>query len=111
MKTIEEILSQNDALRVHTLLTARKKPFKMSLAESERQYNVEHHRIFDEKYRPKKTIQVPTGNKDLLTGKMTYKSKRVDRVRIGIPVQKTLVDRATGFLVGNKVNYKMPGPC
>ena len=107
MKTIEEILSQNDALRVHTLLTARKKPFKISLAESERQYNVEHHRIFDEKYRPKKTIQVPTGKKDPLTGKMAYKSKRVDRVRIGIPVQKTLVDRATGFLVGNKVDYKM----
>ena len=107
MRTIQQILSEKDINRVHTLLTCRKKPFQTTLEEIEAQYDPKQHKIFDEHYRPKKTIQVPTGKKDPTTGKEIYKSKRVERVRIAIPVQKSLVERAVGFLFGNPVDYKM----
>ena len=102
MRKIIEILREKDTSKIHLLLTSRKRPFAVSLEESERQYNTKEHRIFDESYRPKKTIQVPTGKKDPMTGKMLYKSKKVDRVRIAVPCQKVIVERATGFLVGNR---------
>lgn len=107
MKSIQQILSENDGASVHRILTARKKPFATSLEEIEAQYNPREHKIFDEHYRPKKVIQVPTGKKDPVTGKDLYKGKKVERVRIAIPVQKSLVERAVGFLFGNPVEYKI----
>lgn len=106
MKNISEIVSQKDSDQVYLLLTSRKKPFTKSLEVCEAEYNPADHRIFDEKYRPKKTIQVPTGKKDPITGKDIYKAKRVERVRIAIPVQKCIVERAVGFLFGIPVDYK-----
>ncbi len=107
MRTIQQILSEKETGRVHTLLTARKMPFKTSLEEIEAQYDPKLHKIFDERYRPKKTIQVPSGKKDPITGKDIYKAKRVERVRIAIPIQKSLVERAVGFLLGKPAEYKM----
>lgn len=107
MRPIQDILSVKDAERVHTLLTARKKPFQTTLEEIESQYHPDKHKVFDKRYRPKKKIQVPTGKKDPITGKDIYKTKSVERVRIAIPVQKSLVERAVGFLFGNHVDYKM----
>lgn len=107
MKKIQEILANNDAQHVHTLLTNRKKRFRVSFKESEEQYTPEDHRIFDEKYRPKKIVSVPTGRKDPVTGKMTYRKKKVERVRIAIPCQALIVKRNAGFVVGNAVQYKM----
>lgn len=106
MRNIAEIVSTKDGDKIYRLLTARKKPFATSLEEIEAQYDPTKHKIFDEKYRPKKTIQVPTGKKDPTTGKEIYKAKRVERVRIAIPVQKSIVERAVGFLFGIPVEYK-----
>ncbi len=107
MRTIQQILSEKDSGRVHTLLTARKKPFNTTLEEIEAQYDPKKHRIFDPQYRPKKKIQVPSGKKDPITGKEIYKTKNVERVRIAIPIQKSLVKRAAGFLFGRPVDYKI----
>lgn len=107
MRNISEILKETDGNKVHTLLTARKKPFKSTLEETEAQYNPEKHKIFDVTYRKKKVINVPTGKKDPITGAEIYKSKKVDRVCIAIPVQKTIVERAVGFLFGIPAEYKM----
>ena len=107
MRTIQQILSESDAGRVHTLLTSHKKPFKTSLEDIEAQYNPEKHKVFDEHYRPKKKIQVPTGKKDPITGLDMYKTKNVERVRIAIPVQKSIVERAVGFLLGKSVEYRI----
>lgn len=107
MRTIEQILNEKDCGRIHTLLTARKMPFKTTLEEIEAQYDPKKHRIFDEQYRPKKSIKVPTDKKDPVTGLVIYKTKKVERVRIAIPVQKSLVKRAAGFLFGNPVEYKI----
>ena len=107
MKNIAQILTENDANRIHTLLTGRKKPFNTSLEEIEKQYDPSQHKIFDEHYRPKKTIQVPTGKNDPTTGKALYKAKKVERVRIAIPIQRSIVERAVGFLFGIPVTYKI----
>ena len=106
MRPISEILKE-DGLKVHTLLTARKKPFAVSFEESERQYDPYQHKVFDEDYRPKKRVNVPTSKKDPITGNTIYKSKKVERVRIAMPLQKVIVERAVGFLLGRAVDYKI----
>lgn len=107
MRSITEILANNDAQHIHTLLTNRKRPFRTSFRESEKQYDPSQHKIFDEKYRPKKIISVPTGRVDAITGQMLYRKKKVERVRIALPCQRLIVDRNTGFVVGNPVEYRM----
>ena len=106
MREISEIVSQAPD-KVYHLLTARKKPFATSLQEIESQYDPKKHKIFDEKYRQKKIIQVPTGKKNPETGKEIYKQKKVERVRIAIPVQKCIVERSVGFLFGIPAEYKI----
>ena len=107
MRNIVEILSNNDPGRIYTLLTSFKKPFKVTLEEIEQQYDPKQHKVFDIKYRKKKNINVPTGKKDPITGKDIYKTKQVERVRIAIPVQKSIVERAVGFLLANPVEYRI----
>ena len=107
MRNIADIMKETDGGKVYRLLTARKKPFKHTLEEIEAQYDPEKHKIFDEKYRPKKSIQVPTGRKDPTTGKDIYKTKKVERVRIAIPVQRCIVERSVGFLLGIPADYKI----
>lgn len=107
MRKIEEILANNDARQIHTLLTSRRKPFRVTLRESEKQYDPQGHRVFDEKYRPKKNISIPTGRRDPITGQAIYRNKKVERVRIALPIQKVIVRRNAGFLISNPVEYKM----
>ena len=107
MRTIQQILSEKDSGKVHTLLTSRKKAFKTTLEDIEAQYDPTKHKIFDTDYRPKKVIQVPTGKKDPVTGKEIYKNKKVERVRIAIPVQRSIVERAVGFLLGIPADYRI----
>lgn len=107
MRNIAEILTESDGSKVYNLLTARKKPFNHTLEEIEAQYDPEKHKIFDEHYRPKKVIQVPSGRKDPTTGKDIYKQKKVERVRIAIPVQRSIVERAVGFLLGIPAEYRI----
>ncbi len=107
MRTIQQILSEKDSGRVHMLLTARKKPFQTTLEQIEAQYDPMKHKVFDQQYRPKKKVQVPSGKKDPVTGLEIYKTKNVERVRIAIPVQKSLVKRAAGFLFGKPADYKI----
>lgn len=107
MRKIEEIITGNDAQKIYTLLTSRKRPFRVTFRESENQFDPSRHRVFDEKYRPKKTISVPSGRKDPVTGQAIYKSKKVERVRLALPCQRLIVNRNAGFVVGNPVEYKM----
>jgi len=106
MKNINEIVNTGDGDKVYKQLTARKKPFSKSLEQIEAEYDPTKHKVFDEKYRPRKSVQVPTDKKDPQTGKVIYKTKKVERVRIAIPVQKNIVERAVGFLFGIPVDYK-----
>lgn len=107
MRTIQEILQERDGSRVRTLLTARKEEWNVTLEEIERQYNPREHKVFDESYRKKKTVKVPTDKADPITGMTIYKNKKVERVRIALPLQRVIVGRAAGFLFGNPVEYKI----
>lgn len=107
MRTITEIMKEAEGGRIRLLLTARKKRFEVTLEEIERQFDPRKHKVFDEHYRKKKRINVPTGKNDPTTGNAIYKSKLVERVRIAVPLQKVLVERAVGFLFGNDVEYKV----
>lgn len=106
MRAINEIVSLADAQQVHTLLTTRKKPFRVPLHEIESQWHADRHKVFDTDKRKKKEVSVPTNKKDPQTGKPIYKTKKVERVRIGVPIQKSIVNRTVGFLLSNPVTYK-----
>lgn len=106
MRAIEKIVSLPEPNDVHSMLTARKQGFKTPLTVLEEQWNPAHHRIFDEEFRPKKKIKVPTGQTDPITGKPVYKDKMVDVVRIAIPAQQSIVNLVVGFLLMNAVTYK-----
>ena|GEM_PF-135343 len=107
MRPIAEILKERDYNRVHTLLTSKKKPFATTWKELEAQYDPRQHKVFDEHYRPKKKVNVPTGKKDPTTGIDLTKTKMVERVRIALPCQRVIVERAVGFLLGNKAEYRI----
>ena len=106
MRAIEQIVAIQDANTVRSVLTARKKGFKTSLSVLEEQWNPSKHKIFDEDFRPKKRIKVPTGQYDPITQKPIYKDKKVEPVRIAIPAQKSIVNLTVGFLLMNAVTYK-----
>lgn len=107
MRKITEILALNDVYQIHNLLTSRKQGFRTPLAELMSQWEPSRHKIFDENIRPKKTIKVPSGKTDPMTGKMIYNDKKIDVVRIAIPVQQSLVDMIVSFLLMNEVTYKI----
>ena len=105
MKKITEILV-NDAKTVHKLLTARKLPQHDSYETLMKQWDPYKHDVFDEKKRKPKKKQVPTDQKDPITGKPIYRTELVERVRIALPTQKVIVNRLVGFLLTNAVTYK-----
>jgi SPP1 family phage portal protein len=106
MRAIEEIVLSVNADDVHRLLTAKKQGFRSPLQTLHEQWEPSLHKIFNEKFRPKKKIKVPTGQNDPITGKPLYKNKTVEVVRIAIPMQKSIVNLVVGFLMMNAVTYK-----
>ena len=106
MKAIEQIVAIQDVNMVRTMLTARKQGFKTPIKVLEEQWNPSKHKIFDNDFRPKKRIKVPTGQHDPISQKPIYKDKEVEPVRIAIPAQKSIVNLTVGFLFMNGVTYK-----
>jgi SPP1 family phage portal protein len=107
MQAIEEILKIDDASEVVRLLTTTKPHFTESIDEINRQWEVQLHDVMDSTRRKKKTVRVPTGERDHKTGKLVYKEKKIERCRIAVPIQQVLVRRAAGFLFSNPVRYAM----
>lgn len=107
MKTIQEIMKTNDVTKIYAWLTSRKKGFKKSFEEVESEYDPYKHKVMNPLYRKKKIVKVKTDKVDMLTGKPIYKEKKVDRVRVCVPVQRVLVERSVGFLFGTPVEYKI----
>ena len=106
MRPIEQIIALTDANNVHSLLVARKPDFSTSLQIIEEQWNPKLHKVFNREERPDKIIKVPTGQYDPTTQKPIYKDKKVDVVRIAVPMQRNIVDLTVGFLLMNAVTYK-----
>lgn len=79
-----------------------KRPFKVTYSDLEKQYDPSKHDVFDTTKRPKKEVKKDTGSKDS-QGNSVYQTVLEDVSRIAIPFQKLIVNRAVGFLLGNKV--------
>ena len=60
-------------------------------------------------YRKKKVVKVKTDKKDPITGQAIYKEKKVERVRVAVPIQRVIVERSVGFLFSNPVDYHIVG--
>lgn len=109
MKTIQEIMAMEDTARIYTLLTSRKKQFKIPLEVTEKEYDPYQHKVMNPFVRKKKIVQVKTGKTDAITGKPIYKEKKVERCRVCVPIQRVLVERTVGFLFSNQAEYKSIG--
>ncbi len=106
---MDAVFFQTNLTNPATLVPAIQKEwatnFKM---EAFRQYNPAFHNIYDPAKRPKKQVQVSrTTPATATSAEMTEThTKEVDVNRIGIPLQKLIVSRATAFLTGGTVNLQ-----
>lgn len=107
MKPISEIMKEKDAARIYSLLTSHKKAFSMPYDVCEAQYDPLKHKVMSPFYRKKKVVKVKTDKKDMITGAPIYKEKKVDRVRVAVPVQRVIVERSVGFLFSNPIEYHL----
>lgn len=107
MSTIQEILELKTAEQMRDALAILKPRFRKSLDETEAEYDVSRHAIFDINKRKRKKIKIKTGKVDSSTGEALYKVKYQDVCRIGVPLQKLLVERSAGFLLGKPVEYNL----
>lgn len=69
----------------------------------EKQYNVRKHDVFDKGKRPDKQVTKPTGQKDPTTGDDIMTTVLEPVTRIGISLQKLIVERSVGFMLGNPI--------
>lgn len=109
MRTIQEIMNQQNPDKIYDLLTAqrRRKTFSVPLDIVLDQYNPYTHNVMNPEKRKKKTVKVSTGKKDPRTGELIYKEKKIERCRIAVPIQRILVERTVGFMFGIPVDYKV----
>lgn len=106
MRAIREIMALGNPTEIHTLLTARKKEFRKSLEETEREYNPMCHKVLDQRIRKKKAVKVKTGQRDA-NGNPVYKTAYKDRCRIAVPAQRLICERDVGFLLSEEVKYNI----
>jgi SPP1 family phage portal protein len=97
--TLEEIfkLAPDEAYKK----LQEKEESEVSSEEIANQYDPNKHDVMDAVKRPMKTVKKPSG-KDA-KGEVTYTDKLEEVNRIAIPLQKLIVERAVGFLLGNPV--------
>lgn len=109
MKKITEIMRSPDATEVYRLLTARKRPFRKTLEETESEYDPYRHTVMNPLKRKPKTVKTPTNQTDPKSGERLYKERKVERCRVAVPIQRTLTERTVGFLFSLPVEYKILG--
>lgn len=94
--------------RICDSLKLCKRPFVKSFAETEAEYDVYKHAVFDRLKRKRKQVKVKTDKFDA-DGNPVYKIKYVEVCRVAVPIQKLLVERTAGFLLGKPVEYHLEG--
>lgn len=106
MSKITEVLALPTGEMVRDSLQLCKPKFAKSFAETEAEYDVYKHAVFDRTKRKRKQVKVKTDKFDA-DGNPLYKIKYVEVCRVAVPIQKLLVERTAGFLLGKKVEYKL----
>jgi len=107
MSTIQEVLQLKTAEQMRDALQLLKPRFKKTLDETEAEYDVYRHSVMDALKRKKKRVKIKTDKVDPATGEPLYKTKQVEVCRIAVPMQKLLVERTAGFLLGRPVEYSL----
>jgi len=107
MSTIQEVLQLKTAEQMRDALQLLKPRFKKTLDETEAEYDVYRHSVMDVLKRKKKRVKIKTDKVDPATGETLYKTKQVEVCRIAVPMQKLLVERTAGFLLGRPVEYSL----
>lgn len=107
MSTIQEVLQLKTAEQMRDALYLLKPRFIKTLDETEAEFDVHRHAVFDQTKRKKKRIKIKTNKVDPATGEVLYKTKFQDVCRIGVSLQKLLVERTAGFLLGRPVTYNL----
>lgn len=107
--SINELIQKNDAQGIIMMFRNTKKEFVKSYDECMSEYNPQFHKVNDRMIRKDKKIKIPIEGKYDQFGEQMYKTKKVPRVRVSVPVQRVLVERSVGFLFGIPVVYKNRG--
>ncbi len=108
MSKIEEVLALSSGEQMRDSLQRCKPKFSKSFSETEAEYDVYRHAVFDRTKRKRKQVKVKTDKFDA-DGNPIYKVKYVEVCRVAVPVQKLLVERTAGFLLGKPVTYQLKG--
>lgn len=107
MRTISEIMAMNDVYQIYSLITSRKKPFKIPFEVIENEYDPYKHKVMNQMFRKRKVVKVKTDKIDQRTGEPIYKEKKVERCRVAVPFQRVIVERTVGFLFSSSVQYQL----
>lgn len=100
---ITQILALEDLTQLTANLKMRPTDMPVSNFETlKSQYDVTAHKVFDQTYRPKKTVRKNSGEKDS-KGADIITTSSVEVARIAFPFQETIVKRAASFLFGSDV--------
>ena len=108
MSKIEEVLALSSSELMRDALQRVKPRFSKSFSDTEAEYDVYRHAVFDRTKRKRKLIKVKTDKFDA-DGNPLYKIKYVEVCRVAVPIQKLLVERTAGFLLGKPVTYQLKG--
>lgn len=108
MSTIAQVLELGTGEQVRDSLTMCKPRFVKTFSETEAEYDVYRHAVFDRTKRKRKSVKVKTDKRDA-DGNPIYKTKYVEVCRVAVPIQRLIVERTAGFLLGKPVSYQLKG--
>jgi SPP1 family phage portal protein len=103
MENNSEIIKKQEFKEIERLFTSNKSSsFTADQETAMAQYKVKKHDIFDTNKRPDKTIKKDSGETDA-NGNPTLVTATVEVARIGLSLQKLIVERRVGFMLSDPV--------
>ncbi len=100
-----EILKGGDVKAIIKLFEDGKPAADRTYDEVSSQYKVSKHDVFSETIRPKKIIKKDSGETDA-NGNPSLITQAVEVARIGVPLQKLIVERRVGFMLSEPVEVE-----
>jgi len=103
---LTELIGGNDFAKIQVAFSSAKPKFKVEQPEAIKQYKVPDHEIFDKTKRPDKTIKKDTRTINE-AGEPVLATAIVPVARVGMPLQKLIVERRVGFMLTDPVQTKV----
>lgn len=89
---------------IYKTLAVKSEP-KVSVEDMQKQFDPKQHKVYDTAVRPKKEVKKSSGRKDD-KGEPIYDTSYEEVNRVAASFQKVIVNRTTGFILGNGVKLK-----